>query len=119
MYEQSQVTSASDFCISKLVEAIRAAREQEKELPVEFDDGALLLSWAQENGIAPEDQESFVKEARAMFETEVVVRGLVESVRFTEKKRSTKTVSSEDVAYRHPDSLFSPVYTLIERQRRK
>ena len=90
---QSQVVAASDHCVCELLKAIGIGKQ------TKFKPAKVLEVWAAAHGIADKrDRKSFIKEALAVFETEVVVRGLTESGR--------------------SQPLFSPMYTLFEPSRR-
>jgi hypothetical protein len=92
-HKQGRVVAASDHGICELLKAIRAGKQ------AKFKPAKVLGAWAAAHGIADrKDRKSFVKEALAVFETEVVVRGLTESGR--------------------SQPLFSPMYTLFEPRRR-
>lgn len=82
----SQLVAASDHAVCELLEAIRLGRQRK------FNSAKVIRDWAKAHGI--KDVESFVKEAKAMFETEVVIRCLGESGRPSQP-------------------LFSPVYSLF------
>ena len=108
-YTLAQVVSASDHCVAELVKAIRAGKQNE------FKPGPVLETWAKGKGI-DEDCKSFVDAARAMFEIEVVVRGLAESAGANQNQPGQAELSEE--AARSRRMLFTPVYTLFEPLRR-
>lgn len=113
--DHSKAISASDFLVVELVKAIMAAREQKKELPVEFDADVKLSDWTDKHGIVAADKAAFISEARALFEVEVVVRGLAEFVTLSANKVEWKqpevkpgqTTSSEEIARSFSQPLHS------------
>ena len=90
---QSKVVVASDYCLRELRKAIGIGKQ------AKFKPAKIVEAWAAAHGVADgKDMKSFVKEAIAVFETEVVVRGLTESGR--------------------SQPLLRPMYTLIQPSRR-
>lgn len=99
-YEENQVVVCVDHCINKFVECATNNRTEDFKLD------ETLKEWAQKEGLA--GNASFMKEAKALFEIEVVLRGIRERI---------ETAGMSEDALRSRRMLFSPVYRLYHESR--
>lgn len=113
-YSLSQICSASDFLFKELLKRIRARQEYE------FNAETVLREWITNNpqAVLQQDLTSFISDVLAMFQTDVVVRGLVKYVqvvgnKITWEKPEIKpgpATSSEEMARSWPQPLQSIIY---------
>ncbi|MEO0080402.1 MAG: hypothetical protein ABIK44_06990 [candidate division WOR-3 bacterium] len=76
--------------------------------PAEFDPPRVIMEWAQANNIPEGERDAFVKDAKEVFQMQVIICGLSEGI--TREKWEAEKARSRQM-------LFSGTYSLYEPRR--